>query len=286
MDADSSETLGTHCKASPWIRDVVTGEIALTTTGGKTWNAAHRLCDYLEAEWLSLRLPAAPRVLELGSGTGWLGMTIARNIHKREHQAGGIGPSVLLTEQASEDALEWLQSNLRKNSEDDCPLSAVSIAPLDWTDWEQEDRGGDSGLLTEALHADLVIGSDLVYNEIGVRLLPKVLRSLASTVRHPIILYAHTLHRFDHFDIDFFQALLDCGLRYRAVAGVGDNTAALRDLAEELDPLGNRGEEDFLQELFPEQRIAIFQLLLADSDQPFLAWSPALASVQSSGESV
>ena len=55
---------------SGWRRDVVTGHRAMSTTGGSTWDAALKLCDYLEAEWASL-CGKAVEVIELGAGTGW-----------------------------------------------------------------------------------------------------------------------------------------------------------------------------------------------------------------------
>eukprot|EP00434_Breviolum_minutum_P021563 symbB.v1.2.019031.t1/scaffold1543.1/size112713/1 len=88
-----------------WQRDVVTGHQAMTTTGGGTWDAAFRLADFLEAEWSNLCDQQVPNVLELGAGTGWLGMTLARN----------VPCSVCLTEQANGGAMAWLQQNLAEN---------------------------------------------------------------------------------------------------------------------------------------------------------------------------
>ena len=59
------------------------------TTGGRVWDAAHRLAEFLEAsqEELDLCRPGL-RVVELGAGCGWLAMTLARNLP--EAQVYGI----------------------------------------------------------------------------------------------------------------------------------------------------------------------------------------------------
>eukprot|EP00913_Durusdinium_trenchii_P024178 g22700.t1 len=104
-----------------WKRDVVTGHQAMTTTGGSTWDAAFRLCDFLEAEWHGGLTPDGPKaVLELGAGTGWLGMTVARNCPCH----------VCLTEQAEGGAMEWLQENLAQNVAAGLPLQGVTLQDL------------------------------------------------------------------------------------------------------------------------------------------------------------
>ncbi|ACO65305.1 predicted protein [Micromonas commoda] len=50
------------------------------TTGGHVWPAARRLLEYVEAArppWAARR---GARILELGAGTGWMGMTLAANL--------------------------------------------------------------------------------------------------------------------------------------------------------------------------------------------------------------
>eukprot|EP00811_Abedinium_folium_P032394 NODE_5443_length_1769_cov_14.126066.p1 GENE.NODE_5443_length_1769_cov_14.126066~~NODE_5443_length_1769_cov_14.126066.p1 ORF type:complete len:498 (-),score=125.75 NODE_5443_length_1769_cov_14.126066:150-1643(-) len=239
-----------------WTRDVVTGECALLTTGGKTWGAALRLCDYLEAVWPAIGLAdRPPRVLELGAGTGWLGMTLARNV-------AATGGTVLLTEQPGGGAMEWLDHNIAQNRASSLPLAAVRTAAFDWAD----SATGGAELLAEPF--DLLIGSDLVYDEGGVQCLPKAIRWLLdNAVRGLRVLYAHTLHRFDHHDLDFFERLRCEGLEYVAVAAEASASAG------DLDPLAEGA--GFLEELFPEMCVVVFQVQLAGA-VGHLPWSDVL----------
>ena len=72
------------------------------------WQAAHRLAEYLEAvvSDVGLDRPGA-KILELGAGTGWLSMVLARNLPDADR--------VVATEMASGGALDWLRRNVRKN---------------------------------------------------------------------------------------------------------------------------------------------------------------------------
>jgi hypothetical protein len=73
----------------------------------QVWTAARRLRDYLEAEQAVLGLRRSGlRVLELGAGCGWLGLTVAHNL---------TGCSVLLTEQQTGGAVEHLLENIAVN---------------------------------------------------------------------------------------------------------------------------------------------------------------------------
>lgn len=114
----------------------------LDTTGGHTWRAAYRLADFLEAmaAQLCLSQPGGVTLLELGSGCGWLGCTLARN----------LPPSslVVLTEQAG--GLEWLAHNLHRNAGRRLPgLGSVRVQACDWLQFappgfEWPASGGDS----------------------------------------------------------------------------------------------------------------------------------------------
>ncbi|CAL1143769.1 unnamed protein product [Cladocopium goreaui] len=99
----------------------------MSTTGGSTWDAAFRLADFLELEWENLRGDKATNVLELGAGTGWLGMTLAHNVESS---------TVCLTEQADGGAMDWLQQNLAENVAAQLPLRSVRTEELDWNAWE------------------------------------------------------------------------------------------------------------------------------------------------------
>ena len=52
----------------------------MATTGGHVWPAARRLLEYIEATKPPEIVNEGARILELGSGTGWMGMTLAANL--------------------------------------------------------------------------------------------------------------------------------------------------------------------------------------------------------------
>lgn len=226
------------------IEDDYMTMVKTQTTGGHIWEATRVLFDYIvdsnnEAQTL---LPRGGTVLELGSGTGWLGMAIASRFGQQLRR-------VMLTEMLDGNAFEWLKHNVESNRTRGLPLSAVELIPCDWGWFENATESAVSHVGTASItgeHWDLVIGSDLVYNEAGVRMLPRVLRSLAC--KNSRILYAHTLFRFEQIDLDFFDELKRVGMRYERV------WPADEELPEPPTPM---------TELFPEQYVAIFSLSLS-----------------------
>lgn len=125
-----------------WVLDVEVESTPLSTTGGHTWAAARRLAAYLSAAagQLGLERPGL-QLLELGAGTGWLGCTVARNLHPTAR--------VCLTEQAG--GLDWLQHNVELNRQRGLPLAGVHVQPCDWLDY-----AGSGG----AASTDAAAGSD------------------------------------------------------------------------------------------------------------------------------
>ena len=182
----------------PWVHDIeiideVQRQLVIadraTVTGGRVWPAAHTLCSYLEMCATALGLHRdGIRILELGAGCGLLGLTLARNLP---------GAEVWLTEMEYGGALEHLQYNVARNNLAQHPLSA-RVASLDWTEWRWPSKtalpkcSGDREKLASSSW-DLIIGSDLVYNEAGVKMLPQVIRCLCS--EDTIVLYCHTKNR-------------------------------------------------------------------------------------------
>ncbi|KAG8470977.1 hypothetical protein KFE25_009398 [Diacronema lutheri] len=224
------------------------------TTGGEIWPAARALLAFLLGAGRSI-VPARARCLELGSGTGWLGMVLA---------AGGAAPEVcevVLSEYGG--GLAWLRLNVGHNYESfKCP---VGVVECDW-DWFAPRPGDDAPVARGSVAAqivergpwDLVFGSDLVYNDAGVHGLPCCLAALARG-GCPCILYAHTLHRFDNCDVEFFLSLHRNGMVYRELAtseahcdDAPSGTAAPRAARPPSPPP--------FSELFPEQRPAIFRI--------------------------
>ncbi|EKX31563.1 hypothetical protein GUITHDRAFT_149221 [Guillardia theta CCMP2712] len=235
-----------------WERDIQIESDAwrgrpLTTTGGRVWDAAHRMADFLEAmqEELGLSRPGM-QILELGAGCGWLGMTIARS-----HP----GARVCLTEMEHGGALEHLQHNVQLNQKDG-KLGNVETCACDWSHWvvsgEGEDEKGKRSEMAPLLETrwDLIIGSDLVYNEIGVQWLPKVLKGLLG--KGTIALYSHTKHRLDMADQEFFAELTANELIFTEVHEPGVPSPP--------------PSPPFFESLFPDMRIAILRIERCQDD--------------------
>eukprot|EP00964_Phaeocystis_antarctica_P139736 scaffold104549_cov48-Phaeocystis_antarctica.AAC.1 len=183
-------------------------------------------------------------ILELGSGTGWLGMMVARNAPAvdttlPQHDAPtpalppslslGPGLSLSLTSPGPDPDPDQVALNAALS------LRAVHAIPCDWA-WfgtsggaEEKEEGEEVAATAEeeekvvaatadddeavaqarsvvqSAYFDLVIGSDLVYEEEGMRALVRVFAVLAA--RGVRILYAHTRYRFELLDMLFFEAL-------------------------------------------------------------------------------
>lgn len=140
----------------PWKRDIKVNCKDLATTGGQVWEAAYVLAEYLEKIQNEIGLNRPCRILELGAGTGWLGLVLAKNLPNAQ---------VTLTDRDECGQLDWLRHNASLND-----LDNVTVAELEWTEMGDFPR-----------EWDFVVGSDLVYNETVARLLPPVLAELKSS---------------------------------------------------------------------------------------------------------
>lgn len=300
------------------------------TTGGHVWPAAARLLEYLEAvaDTSELSVPGV-RVLELGAGTGWLAMALAKNLPHVK--------SVCATEMAAGGALRWLRRNIETNesgrTEELTRLWKPGVVTARECDWSlylggEETRsgygdgeGGDGDGVTstaaetnteirnktpetrksspdtetlqssppETLHSspetlhktpdhemlnktpwDFIIGSDLVYDDNGTRMLPKVFRALldcaaaahleksktnsGDTKQTPVrAFYAHTKYRYELRDIEFFSHMREAKLVMTEV----------REKNLQTPP----SSPEALSQLFPEPRIAVFRITRAEDEE-------------------
>ena len=199
------------------MRSLFPGDITiesgpLESTGGKVWDASVRFFDFLESSSV-LSTSSRIRVLELGSGCGWLGMRIAK-VHS--------DLSVTMSEQGSFGALEWLNHNISLN-----PELNVSAIELDWARLPDE---------VCATKWDIVIGAELVYSYEGARLLARVLKEILSR-SGATCFYAHSLNRFESVDECMLAEFSSQGLRVDIVYGhealdhsIGSFTELFREL--------------------------------------------------------
>jgi hypothetical protein len=93
-----------------------------------TWPSGKGLAEYLEQHGSTMfELGTLPemKVLEIGAGCGWLGITLARNV-----------PSavVVLSDRASSGAVDWTKMNVEfaLASRGNRPCGQVSVMPFDW----------------------------------------------------------------------------------------------------------------------------------------------------------
>jgi predicted nicotinamide N-methyase len=205
--------------------------------GGPVCMCVRRLRRALFAQ-VSLRtMHAGLKVIELGAGCGWLGLTVAKNIPTA---------SVCLTEMEEGGALEHLEYNVDLNS-----VENVRTAACDWSLWQcgdetarigtAQEREGETGErsvgdeetgnaqsqgregtrnavdfdMVSRTRWDLVIGSDLIYNDIGVKWLPRVLNDLIGA--EGVAYYCHTKNRLPMADVDFLAELADLRLECKEV---------------------------------------------------------------------
>lgn len=214
------------------------------TTGGHVWDAARHLLRFLEGR--PELLASMQSVLELGAGTGWLGMTLARNVPTLQR--------VCLTEMLDGGAFAWLQHNVAQNATA-LPLGAVETLPCDWLWFRESASDGDecSGDAAPVAHAraallssrfDMVVGSDLVYDEGGMQALVQVFGALAES-RDVKILYAHTRYRFEMLDRDLLEALAARGLECVQV------DPPVEERPDSPPPMS---------ELFPEMHVVVYEI--------------------------
>jgi len=226
---------GNHEKTLIWAADIEsTTTVKLSTTGGHVWDASYRLFDFLnyffeDEDFTNKKV----NILELGAGCGWLGLNLAKNLRNVSQ--------VCLTEQVNGGAMEHLVLNCETAYERYSHMrDSVHVCGCDWTHYADDaspvlknpvvESTSDENsqlefcewkgeMLSKDSKWDFVIGADLVYNDIGVHLLPCVIRSHLREGSKMV--YAHTRGRFEHYDIDFFENLTAQGLRFREMREPG-----------------------------------------------------------------
>ena len=187
------------------------------------WPAAEALLSFLS---LHPSLLQDRCVIELGAGTGWLALQLCRPLNRPAPPH--LPRRYIATEMETYGALDRLRDNLsrhrheptlRTSSVQSCLLESCSL------DWAQVDESILCG--TEW---DLLVGSDLVYNEMTVQLFSKAVSRLleerqrrAPEAPSPVMYYAHTLYRWAKhgYDVALHHGLRSAGLSYRLVWAEG-----------------------------------------------------------------
>ena len=192
----------------------------LESTGGKVWDASLRFYNFICSESVLAR-GISLKILELGSGCGWLGLRIAKDFP---------AVSVTMSEQGNFGALDWLTHNMKLN-----PLvKNVRSMELDWANIPPDVMKGDW---------DLIIGCELVYSYGGAKSFISMLKQLLAN-RAIFCYYAHTLNRFESVDEMLLDLFREHELKYEVVYG-----------SDALE-----SQPGSFQDLFPELRLVIFKI--------------------------
>lgn len=160
--------------------------------GNRIWKAAFVLRDFLISRQDDFDFS---NVLELGSGTGFLGLSLAQKIESLH---------IVLSEQRDVTSQELLKSNVERNK-DALVGSVESVDVLDFL----EDGSGCKFRCSERQWS-LVIGSDLIYTKQLVVGLSRTLNDIIDVQGNSMV-YCHTKGRFGDLDRIFVNQLTSYG---------------------------------------------------------------------------
>ncbi|KAG9022517.1 hypothetical protein FRB95_014671 [Tulasnella sp. JGI-2019a] len=179
------------------------------TTGLRTWQASFVLADWLVANQDVLK---HKRVLELGSGAGFLGILVGQL--QLEAQLGG---SLVMTDVHSE-VLERCARNLKLDCNGLAAHPSISLKSYDWFDslLGSSMRSAAAERLIEG-NPDLIIGTDLVYDPSIVPALCATLKLVLSASDHAEALLALTVRRAETI-VEFMTTCVDHGLEFDSMS--------------------------------------------------------------------
>ncbi|XP_043107477.1 EEF1A lysine methyltransferase 3-like [Puntigrus tetrazona] len=144
------------------------------------WDSALHLCQYFESESLDLR---GTRVIELGGGTGLVGIVAAR-----------LGAHVTITDLPS--AVSQIERNIAGNVPlSGWPSGAPAVSALSWG---LDHRRFSSGW-------DFVLGADIVYLPESF---PLLVDTLAHLSRDGAVVFLASAMRREHGAQDFYDRVL------------------------------------------------------------------------------
>lgn len=128
------------------------------TTGLRTWSASFVLAQHLIRNPTPL---ANKSVLELGSGTGLLGLIVA---DIQVSHGGTTGSSVLHLTDVNEDVLKRCNENMQLPCNASSRHGNLFVKSLDWFDALAGDRVRDLVAFMDNVGPDLVLGADILYH--------------------------------------------------------------------------------------------------------------------------
>ncbi|KAK7128304.1 hypothetical protein R3I93_020798 [Phoxinus phoxinus] len=159
------------------IRQIYCANLGVSAS---VWDSALDLCQFFENESLDLR---GKRVIELGAGTGLVGIVAAR-----------LGARVTLTDVPL--ALAQIQSNVERNTPlSGWPSGAPAVFPLSW--------GRDHDSFSSGW--EFVLGADIVYMPESF---PLLLDTLAHLCKDGAVAFLASPMRREHGAQDFYNTVL------------------------------------------------------------------------------
>lgn len=202
---------------------------------------------------LAANLPNASRVCVTETRAGGALKWLARNVARNEDGSGTGGglwrPGVVHVE-----ACDWTAYGDEDGTPMEEPTSKDDSAPRDDEDAPHDDESTGVNPRLEAMEWDVLVGSDLVYDDDGVRYLPRVVRHFLRNNNEPTyFLYAHTKYRYELRDMALWREFHECGLD-------------VEEVREDGAPSPPSSPEPLTQ-LFPEKRIAVLRITLREEDE-------------------
>lgn len=171
--------------------------------GGSVWTSGELLAAHLELQQAQYRpLFEGKCVVELGSGTGFVGLAAAACLQPKH---------VFLTDLTTH--LDCLERNVARNAAVIGPSVHVHVAELSWGD-EQHEAALQRAIDAADARVDVIIGTDVAYQR---ELYAPLLRTLDRLARDHAALVLLGLNRADT-GLAFFQQLARDGFEYYKVA--------------------------------------------------------------------
>lgn len=158
--------------------------ISKGTTGLHSWQAAFHLTEWVMEHTDIFK---SKHILEIGSGSGFLGLALCRVC---------IPHSYTFTD-CDDNVLQLLKDNVKINEKKYDESCVIKVERLDWT--------SPNHIVTDSCY-DIVIASDIVYDTELVDVLVQMLKTIFSVQLQTIVIIASTIRNEDTYKY-FLRAL-------------------------------------------------------------------------------